>query len=566
MTIIKRFFIALLSVAALFGCEKDGNLITLSGLEANELMATKTDVVLTQETANEQALSLAWNNSTLTVSDPSMSAPNVLKTMLQISKTADFAIVPIEYSEANPSHTFTGSELNAVAKTVGTEPGVATPIYFRIKSSVGDNIDPVYSNVVTVSVTSYVIDMTNGFILDKEMAATGRSLFSAASDGQYTGFMGATAWYNFYLKEGDGKIWGNDGISGTPFVLSSSEETDARWSCWFPGIGGCYHVDFNTNKKTWSALLIPALTVSGDISGEMIFDRPNVKWTLPFTATTTSLTIQISGSGKQYDNATGTDDAAALDKAIAFSQSGSTLALSSEAGNITITVPKAGDYTLTLDLSNPKAWSIVAAEGTSVPNEPNPFLYLPGVDDGISGSWTFDNYLSLYNEDELSYAGVVNVNTKWGYTMNPEKDNWEDKYTFESGDALAGVLVHKGTANIPAPEAGLYLIDASLKALSYNLTSVGSQIYVSGLNDAWDFNTALNQTANIGEYVGSITISKASQYGFQIHLDASWNHYFGGSGGKLTYKGNNITDDATLAAGTYTLTVNLIKGTYILSK
>ena len=62
------------------------------------------------------------------------------------------------------------------------------------------------------------------------------------------------------------------------------------------------------------------------------------------------------------------------------------------------------------------------------------------------------------------------------------------------------------------------------------------------------------------------TITKASQYGFQIHLDISWNHYFGGSNGKLSYKGNNLTEDKTLAAGTYKMTVNLIKGTYSITK
>ncbi len=566
MTIINRLFIAILSVAVLTACEKDGSLITLSGLEENELMATQTAVVLTQEQSEALVLSLAWSSTTLSVSDPSMSAPNVLKTVLQISKAADFSAGVMEYSETSQSRAFTGSELNTVAKTTGLEAGVATPLYFRIKSSMGDNIDPTFSNVITVDVTGYEIDMSHGFILDMDMIATGGTLYSATSNGQYLGFMGATAWYNFYIKEGDGTIWGNDGVSGTAFVLSSSNEVDKRWNCWFPGVGGCYYVDFNTNKKSWSALVIPALSVTGDITGDMTFDRPNVKWTLPFTATATSLSIQISGNGLQYDNSTGVDDASAISKPVAFNQNGDHLSFESVAQNMTITVAKPGDYTLTIDLKDPTAWHIEAVEGSSEPEVINPFLYLPGVDDAISGSWTFDNYLNLYNEDELSYAGVVNVNSLWGYSMNIEKDNWADKYTFASGTALSGALVFQGSDNIPAPTAGLYLMDVSLKGLSYNLTSVGSEIYVSGLNNAWDFNTPLNQTANVGEYSGSVTINGASSYGFQIHLDSSWNHYFGGANGKLGYKGSNITDDASLAAGTYTITVNLISGTYTITQ
>jgi hypothetical protein len=37
---------------------------------------------------------------------------------------------------------------------------------------------------------------------------------------------------------------------------------------------------------------------------------------------------------------------------------------------------------------------------------------------------------------------------------------------------------------------------------------------------------------------------------------------YGGSGGELYFGGNGITDDATLGAGTYTMTVDLINGSY----
>ena len=84
-------FTIIFSLTAFTACEKDGDLITLSGLEESELMATETDVVLSQETSAENVLSVSWNTSTLTVSDPNMSAPNILVTTLQMSKTEDFS-------------------------------------------------------------------------------------------------------------------------------------------------------------------------------------------------------------------------------------------------------------------------------------------------------------------------------------------------------------------------------------------------------------------------------------------------------------------------------------------
>ena len=67
-------------------------------------------------------------------------------------------------------------------------------------------------------------------------------------------------------------------------MLSSEDDDEKRWNCWSPGIGGCYYVDVNVNTKLWSALYIPSLTLAGDLSGEMTFDRPNTKWTYAFNA------------------------------------------------------------------------------------------------------------------------------------------------------------------------------------------------------------------------------------------------------------------------------------------
>jgi len=565
MKTLKKYILVLLSLAVMTACEKDGDLITLSGLEESELMATESRVTLTQETSSQIALSLAWSSSTLTVSDPNMSAPNILTTILQVSAAIDFSGTLSESTESSLSKAYTGAELNTLAKNLGAEPGVATPLFFRLKAATGNNMDPVYSNIVYVLVTPYQIDMSIGFILNADQEDTGVTLYSADSNGEYTGFMGATGWYNFYLMEGDGTIWGNDGVTGTAFLLSSEDDSDKRWNCWFPEPGGCYYVDFNTNRKFWSALSIPALTVSGDISGEMIFDRPNVKWTLPFNATSTTVTVSVSGTGKLYNYTTG--DAAAIDTPVAFAQNGETLTLADQAGDITVTVPEPGQYTLVIDLSDPHAWTCEAVAGTQEPEEVSQYVYLAGIDDGITGgSWNFDNTLNLYNEDELAYAGVVNVNSLWGYGIYTEKDNWDDFYKLGEGDASAGTLVYQGATNLPAPDPGLYLIDTSLKGLTYSLTGVGGEIYVVGLNDSWEFDVPLAATATVGTYSGQVTVSSASEWGFQIHLDDSWNHYYGGSSGSLYYKGSNITDDANLAPGTYTMTVDLVNGTYSITQ
>ena len=558
---IKRFSLLLLSMAVVIACEKDGDKIYLSELEANELMATTSEIVLSEDNANQQVLSLAWSAQALTISNPEMQAPDILTTTLQISTQNDFASNVVESVESSLSKAYTGFELNTVAKNLKLDPDVAAPLYFRLQSSVGNNMEPVYSNVLTITITSYEIDMSVGFILDGNKADMGITLYSPESDGVYTGFMGAAAWSHFFLKEGDGTIWGNFPADGNIFVLSSVSDS---WNCWFPGQSGCYYVTVDTKKKEWSPLFLKELTISGDIIGKMTsFDRPNVKWTYVFTATSTnSLKIQLSTTGELYNYTTG--DAASVSTPFAFTQSGDKIAIAQQAGDITVSVPATGECTLVLDLSDPKNWTCTVESGSTAPVEIPQYLYVPGIDDGISGSWTFDNFLNLYDEDGLEYAGVINVNSLYGYSLNIENGNWDDKYVFAGGDAYSGTLVFHGNDNIPAPAPGLYLLDVSLKDLTYNLIGVGNEIYISGLNNDWEIDDfiSISATQTPGIYSGAITVNTASSFGFQILLGKSWDHYYGGSSGNLYYKGSNITDDASLSIGTHQLTVDLINGKY----
>ncbi|HPS13273.1 MAG TPA: DUF5114 domain-containing protein, partial [Prolixibacteraceae bacterium] len=436
----------------------------------------------------------------------------------------------------------------------------SSPLYFRIKAKLGNNTEPVYSNVATVNVTAYTIDMSVGFILDSKQADTGVTLYSPKSDGEYKGFMGATAWYNYYLLEGDGTIWGNYGVDGYAFTMDNNSSSTAIWNFWFPGQNGCYYTTLNTSSKKWTATWISSLSITGDVTADMSFTRSDVTWMASFTTTKANATFSVGGISALYNAETGTDDAAAIAGTVTFAPGSGSEVLFNQSG--TFTVPgNAGDYTLKINLSNPKAWTYEITAGTIIIEEPiSNYLYLPGIDDGISGSWTFDNYLTLLSADDSTFAGVVNVKSQWGYQMGLESGNWTDVYKMTGGDAYSGTLGFQTGDNIAAPDPGLYLIKADLKNKTYNLTSV-KKVYYTGLNDDWSL-AEMTATETPGVYTSQITISKASSWGFQIFIDDQWTNKFGGSKGVLSYNGANITDDQTLAAGTYTLVVNLVKGTY----
>jgi|AGTN01.1.fsa_nt_gi hypothetical protein len=559
---ILKKYPAVILLLLLTACEEDGDKIYLSGLEESQFILTETDIVLSKENASKIVLSAAWKNSTLVVSNPDMSAPDVFTAYLQLSTQEDFSSNVIENEGIGESKAYTGAELNAIARNLGLEPDVASPVYFRLRGSIGANMESAYSEIKKVNVTPYLIDMTVGFILDNDKQQTGLTLASPGADGIYIGFIGATSWYNFFLEEGDGTVWGNLPVDGSSFQASSEEDS---WNFWFPEPGGCYYTEVNTMRKRWSAVYLPALEVSGDISGEMTFDRPNTKWYCVFNAASAgTATIRLSGQGDEYNYETG-DSAPAADKVtIAFAQENGQLVLAGVAGSISVQVPAAGECTLILDLSDPKNWTCEVMSGSEEPEPVSQEVYVIGIDDGITGGgWNFDNELYLYNEDNLAYAGVLNVNSLWGYQIGTEKDNWGDVYTQADGDAYAGTLEFKGPDNLAAPAPGVYLFDVSLKNLTYTLTGVGDHVYINGLDDKWEFNQTLAATSVPGVYSGSITVNGASSYGFKIYLvQDNWNILFGGSDGRLTYGGNDIPDSNNWSAGTYTITVDLINRTY----
>ena len=134
-------------------CEDSGDKYYLLGLEESDLIVTTDKVVLTQDNSSDIVLSLAWTKGTLSVSNNKVSAPDVYDTSLEISSTKEFSSL-VEVRGESLSIAFTGKELNAIAKELGVIPDVATPIYFRLKGSIGNNIPAVYSVIKEVSLVS----------------------------------------------------------------------------------------------------------------------------------------------------------------------------------------------------------------------------------------------------------------------------------------------------------------------------------------------------------------------------------------------------------------------------
>lgn len=544
----------------LTGCNNDSDLIYTDGISDTILAGGSQDIILDADNLDALALTLYWtDNGTISLSAPDVKAPaNVTHNTIELAANPDFTNkTDISVDDGVYECQLTTRTLNGYLSKLGFTPGEKSPLYVRICSRIADNISPKYSETLTVNVTPYHIDTRTGFYLNTNLDPI-HELFSHEDNGVYEGFIGAGAWENWWLKEGDGTIWGNDDITGTPFIISSSA---SAWNFWYPGISGCYYTTLDTQAKEWTALLVENLTVSGDITGEMEYDRKSNMWSL-HTSESGEVKIRISGSTKLYNAATGTDDTAAIAGTISFGGAASrlTVAFGPASDEITFTAP-GGEYDIIIDLNDPKGWTLSAGTMAPPAEGPSETLWVVGHNDGTTGGWNFDSWLRLYNEDSRHYGGVLAINSLWGYKFYKEENNWEDCWGMASDSTpLEGKLLANDGDNIPAPEAGLYVADVSLTALTYRLTAIES-VHYTGLNDDWSL-TPMEPTETPGVYTARIVKSADTPWGVKVVVNENWDIAFGGGAGYLRLYQDGFDGDNDLSAGEHTLTVDLCAGTY----
>lgn len=430
--IFRNLMMLLCALTALVSCDESGDKIYLDGFKASNLMASASDVKLSVDNSKDIVLSMAWQNPTLLSSDDTKPAGNgTLLTYLQASASEDFETVK-EYTVSNLSKAFVGTDLNAVAKDLGLTPGESAPLYFRIKSQMGANMDAAYSNVCQVNVTPYLIDMSYINILDKDKDNVLTHLYSPASDGIYTGYMNASAWFNFYGKENDGTVWGNSATDGT-FAI---DNTESAWNFWFPGVAGIYYTVIDTKAKEWKATLLKTVKLNGE---DMTYDAPNYAWVKVVTTTADNSPITIAATGAEYSKATDTDDAAAVAKTLNYTLADGKMTDSDAAGSVNIS--KAGTYTITVKVGEKSELTYSIESGDNSTPEPEA-----------------SNTLCMFTKDGSSLLAVMTKVSDGVYTCKYKPSAWEnfrfifvgdgkdDKQTWYGADGEQFKLTSDGTA------------------------------------------------------------------------------------------------------------------------
>ncbi len=549
-----------LLLLALTACSKDGDLVTVGRGDALTLDGSN-NIVLDPSNATGLALTLHWNdNHQLSTNYVDVLVPDgTISNRLQISRTADFAsCYTLEMNNGVYQKQFTNAELNGELTKLGYEANKQEPMYVRVTSTTGTNIEPQCSNVMEFQVMTYHIDYTYGTAVATDKTTPIGTLYSPTEDGIYTGFLALGGWGNWWFTENDGTTWGNTPVDGSVFNITNTSDA---WNLWSSGFNGCRYVTVNTKQKFWNEISIPSVTVSGDITGDMTFNKEKKQWTLVYTAESTSpVTLQFSSpDSKLYNTTTGDSEDQGISTPIYFTSAG--ISTSASEG-ITLSAPQTGDCTVTIDLSGETPAYSIEAGAAEGPAELSPILYVLGNDD----KWDYNEWIRLSDEDNKTYTGAVYMNSSWGYYFSKELNDW---ISINQDPETADKNLKVGGENIPAPGNGLYVVSASLGWMSYWYEMDGAAITsvsCTGYNDAWTV-TEMTATETPGVYVATIDFTSAP-WGMQILINGSWQYTFGTrADGTLTWNskdnGNPVGIDGN---GTYTLTVDICHGTYSFTK
>lgn len=341
----KRYIIALLMpLLALTACKKDGDTVTLEHVSGNELVASATELVLTNATAGSNVYSLSWSKDSIRLSKYGLSNTALTNT-LQFDTVSNFTH-PKESVETGVQKLFTGTSLNMLVLSMGMAPEETKTIYIRLKTLVGANLEPLYTPTVALKVTTF--NLVSFLYMPGDLSGGWNGyttkLCSPTSDGKYEGYVNAAQWNNFKFAEqsnGSGVVYGS-----VPNELYKLDPGAAQWNIWFDE-GGYFLLKANTNDLTWSKTKINSFHISGDFNDwsttatPMSYDATNKVW----TATANFQPGQWGNSFQIIANS---------DWVIVYGDEDG----DGKIGAGEKVYPSAGVHTVTMNLSNPEKYTI----------------------------------------------------------------------------------------------------------------------------------------------------------------------------------------------------------------
>lgn len=247
---------------------------------------------------------------------------------------------------------FDVATLNGIALSLGATPFTAYSLEGRVKAEVGGGVEAMYSNKVTFVVTPYTTEAPKLFVVGNFLGASGygsdwtsgdavpiaAETFGDTSFEGYVYMNMPSPEYKFLPTtdsfEGD---YGDDG------TFSGILVQEGEVNCQAPA-AGYYLVKANTGTGTYSATsydwgIIGDATPAGwDNDTDLTYDQDSKTWTIDLNLSVGEIKFRANDG---WDWNYGDDGADGM----------------LDNGGANIAVTQAGNYTIVLDLSTPRAYS-----------------------------------------------------------------------------------------------------------------------------------------------------------------------------------------------------------------
>ena len=209
----------------------------------------------------------------------------------------------------------------------------------------------------------------------------------------------------------------------------------------------------------------------------------------------------------------------AVGEAIAVTQNGSDIEVA-EGGTYDIYFDEAADLMYIMHEGE------TPGEGGDEPGEDetvyNDYIYLVGADT----DWGTSPIAmpSVKNGENNTSVYKIFAYLTGEFKFKPNADNWDGDWEYSEN----GKISESGSGNIPAPDAGYYMVTVDIKALTYDLTLISSIGVIGPAQDgSWDTDT--DMTWDGEKKAWTITMDLKADL-FKFRANDGWDINWGGTG------------------------------------
>ena len=592
---IFKGFLMLIGAAAIFAaCTKMDKLPFYKNGNAVTLSSDVTTITPTAADSSNTVLTLSWTSPNYATDSSHQ------KFIVEIDSTGRNFAQEVTFEVDGPlSYSFTGSQLNNMLANFGFTAGTAFSVDIRVTSSYSNNNEQYQSNIVTVTMTPYLVPvkLTPSSTSPLVLSVTNGSNDAISFTWNASNYGNNEIDYALQLDSVGGNFDNPQVFKYGTALNGTISQNDLNTAIINSGVlgGSTKDIEFRvvsylgssyTNPLVYSDTVTINVTTYVPVPDNLyiVGDATPGGWNNPvpvpsqqFTkadAYSFSLIVNLNAGASYLFLPVNGDWSHKYGGA---SATGGTLLKDGEVpGSNTPAPATSGLYKIVVNFQT-NSYSVTPAEVPSA-------LYIVG--DATAGGWNNPVPTPSQQFTQISpgvFGIITNLTSTKGYLFLPVNGSWDHKY----GGATDGTESGGGTlladnavpgSNTPAPATdGLYKITVNFATNTYTVAPytgvpLPSNLYIVGDATAGGWNNPVpvpsqqfTQLSN-GEFKITIPLSSSKSYLF-LPVNGSWDNKYGGTsptGGTILYN-NDVPGSNTPAPssdGTYTIDVNFITGTY----